>query len=421
MTGRASARPAQPAPPGAAALPRSALRRVLVVLCTTEVVSWGVLYYAFPVLAPSIAADTGWSHSTLTAAFSAGLVVCGLVGIPVGRWLDRRGPRVVMTVGSLLAVGGLVGIATATAVWWFLLAWLVAGAGMAGVLYQPAFAALTRWWGPRQITALTAVTLVAGLASTVFAPLTAALVHRMDWRQSYLVLAAVLAVITVPAHAFGLRGRWPPAPATPGGPVSAEPGPVLRSRAFVLLTVALTLGAFAVYAALINLVPLLLQRGLSTGTAALALGLGGVGQVAGRVGYGRFSAATSVRARTALVLGLGALTTGLLAVVPGPAALLIGIAVLSGAARGVFTLLQATAVSDRWGAAHYGRLAGVIAAPVMIASAVAPWAGSVLATVLGGYPAVFGLLAGSAAVATLVALTTAPPRGGRASPDGGAP
>jgi hypothetical protein len=46
-------------------------RRVLAVLCVTQIVSWGVLYYAFPVLAPSIAADTGWSVSAVTAAFSA--------------------------------------------------------------------------------------------------------------------------------------------------------------------------------------------------------------------------------------------------------------------------------------------------------------------------------------------------------------
>ena len=32
-------------------------RRVLAVLCGTEITSWGVLYYAFPVLAPGISAE----------------------------------------------------------------------------------------------------------------------------------------------------------------------------------------------------------------------------------------------------------------------------------------------------------------------------------------------------------------------------
>src|SRR5690606_36622893 len=44
-------------------------RRVLAALCTTEVVSWGILYYAFPVALSAITADTGWSASATTAAF----------------------------------------------------------------------------------------------------------------------------------------------------------------------------------------------------------------------------------------------------------------------------------------------------------------------------------------------------------------
>src|SRR3954469_25359730 len=76
--------------------------RALVALCITQVTSWGVLYYALPVALGPITADTGWSPTAVTAAFSAGLVVSALVGIPVGRWLDRFGPRRVMTAGSLL-------------------------------------------------------------------------------------------------------------------------------------------------------------------------------------------------------------------------------------------------------------------------------------------------------------------------------
>ena len=102
-------------------LSESGLRRVLVVLCGTEIVSWGVLYYAFPVLAPTIAASTGWSISATTAAFSTGLVVSALLGIPVGRWLDRVGPRPIMTTGSILAVPAVVGIALAPTLSWFCL------------------------------------------------------------------------------------------------------------------------------------------------------------------------------------------------------------------------------------------------------------------------------------------------------------
>ncbi|GAA1194727.1 MFS transporter [Pseudonocardia alaniniphila] len=333
-----------------AALSRGGLRRVLTVLCVTEITSWGILYYAFPVLAPGIAADTGWSIGTITAAFSLGLVVSALVGIPAGRWLDRFGPRLIMTGGSVLAAPALLGIATAPSLPWFFAAWALAGVAMACVLYQPAFAALTRWWGPRRVTALTAVTLSGGLASTVFAPLTATLAEHLAWRHTYLVLAAVLAAVTIPAHLFGLHGRWPRAdPVEHHKHVHGAPGLIARSRAFVLLVAAIGLGTFAGFAVVVNQVPLLIGRGLSTSTAAWALGLGGLGQVLGRLGYGTLTARTSVRLRGVLILAAFAAATVLLAVLPGPAALLIAAAMLVGAARGVFTLLQATAISDRWG------------------------------------------------------------------------
>ena len=182
---------------------------MLAVLCVTEVVSWGVLYYAFPVLSGRIAADTGWSPPALSGAFSAALVVSGLTGIVVGRWIDRHGPRWLMTVGSATAVVAVVGVALAPTLLWFTAAWLLAGVAMSAVLYPPAFAALTRWAGPRRVEALTLLTLAGGLASTIFAPITAALAARLDWRAVFLVLAVVLAAVTIPAHAIGLRRPWP--------------------------------------------------------------------------------------------------------------------------------------------------------------------------------------------------------------------
>jgi MFS family permease len=396
---------------GPGALDASGLRRVLVVLCVTQITSWGVLYYAFPVLAPSIAADTGWSVPAVTAAFSAGLVVSALIGIPVGRWLDRIGPRPVMTAGSVLAVPAVLTVALAQSFPMFVVAWLLAGVAMSGVLYPPAFAALTRWWGPRRVTALTALTLLAGLSSTIFAPLTATLLEHLGWRQTYIVLATVLAAVTIPAHLIGLRGRWPAPEPHPADRADHTPAAIARSRPFVLLVVAIGLTSFTAFAVVVNQVPLLIERGLSTSAAAWALGLGGVGQVLGRLGYTRLAAATGVRTRTVLIISGTAATTALLAAVPGPAALLIAAAMLAGAARGVATLLQATAVTDRWGAAHYGRLGGILSAPVMLATALAPWAGAALAALLGGYPAVFVLLAGVAALAAVLAIESVPHRG----------
>jgi len=390
------------------------LRRVIWVLSTTVITSYGVLYYAFAVLSSSIVDDTGWSAVELTAAFSAGQIVSGVVGVVLGRRLDLYGPRVIMTAGSAMSVLGMLMISAAQTYAWFFGAWLVTGIGMAGVLYPPAFAALTHWGGSRRVAALTTLTLVAGLASTIFAPLTAGLEAATDWRTTYVVLALVLGVVTIPLHWRGLDLPWAPAATASDG--GGEPGGEARTQPFLILLFTSTMAAFVVYAVVINLVPLLIERGLSATEAAIGLGIGGLGQVAGRLGYARLAANTSAVSRAAIVIAAISATTAMLAVTPAEAWILFVVSVLVGVSRGLFTLVQATAISDRWGTSRYGHLSGILSAPMLLAAAIAPFAGAVLATWTGGQRNAFLVMSAIALLATVSAFGTstrlvAAPRG----------
>jgi len=380
------------------------LRRVVTVLGVSQVVSWGCLYYGFAALQSSITRDTGWSAAAVTGAFSASLLVSGLVGLWVGRRLDARGPRAVMTLAALGAGPGMLVIAAAPSLVWFYAGWLVVGAAMAGTLYPPAFAALTRWGGERRVRALTTVTLAGGLASTVFAPLAAAVDAVAGWRAAYVVLGVVAFSITVPLHWRGLDRPWAPyeRPVVPVGRPGRERPVVLASRPFVLLATAHTLTALAALAVVVNLVPMLREQGLDTRTAALVLGLGGLGQVLGRLGYSRFAAVTGVTARGVVVVGAVAVLTAVLAVSPPVPLLVAAVSLVLGLARGLVTLVKATAVTDRWGPASYGRLNGVLTAPVLAASAAAPFAGALLAGATGSYAAAFLVLAGLAGLGAVL-------------------
>ncbi len=399
---------------------RSRPRFALPALCVTQITSWGVLYYAFPVLLPHLTHDTGWSSTAATGAFSAALLVSALLGIPLGRVLDARGPRAVMTAGSVVGVASVLAIAAAPNFFVFAGAWLCAGAAMSGTLYPPAFAALTRWWGADRVRALTIVTLAGGLASTVFAPVTAALVEHLDWRSTYGVLAVILAAVTVPAHAFALRAPWPRAPGAAHALRQSGPAgkPVVRTRPFLLLTIALTLSACTSFAVVIGLVPLLNERGATSTQAAWALGLGGLGQTLGRTLYAPLARRTGVTTRTAALIAAGSVTTAALALVPGPIPLLTALAVAAGTVRGNLTLLQATAVTDRWGTRHYGRLSGILTAPITIATGLAPFAGAALAGPLGGYPALFLALAAASTFAATLAFGGTPSQTAHVLPPG---
>ena len=73
-----------------------------IVLGFTSTVSWGVLYYAFSVLIPPITEELGWSRAQTSGALSVMLVVSGLAGLAVGRWLDERGPRLLTGLGAVV-------------------------------------------------------------------------------------------------------------------------------------------------------------------------------------------------------------------------------------------------------------------------------------------------------------------------------
>ena len=395
------------------ALTGAGLRRVVAVLSVTQIISWGVLYYAFAALSSSITADTSWSSVSVTGAFSLSQLVAAGAGIWVGRHIDGYGPRRVMSAGSLLAVPAVLVIATATSLAAFYAGWVLAGVAMAGVLYPPAFAALTHWAGDRRVGALTTLTLVAGLASTVFAPLSSELDDRLGWRGAYLTLLVVLVLFTVPLHWWGLRKPWRStagheAHVDASAAVAAKARTVARSRPFILLAAAMALTSLSIFAVVVNLVPMLEEQGKSRNLAAVALGLGGVGQVTGRLGYAWFAARTSVSARTVTVILAVAAATAALALAPALTLLLIGLGMLVGLARGIYTLIQATAITDRWGPSAYGTLNGLLTAPSLVASASAPFVGAALAQLLGSYSSAFLVLAGLAVVAALLAVSATP-------------
>ncbi|MDJ0489707.1 hypothetical protein QNA24_25340 [Rhodococcus qingshengii] len=84
------------------------------------------------------------------------------------------------------------------------------------------------------------------------------------------------------------------------------------------------------------------------------------------------------------------------------------IAIGAGLVRGIFTLIQATAITDRWGGAHYGRLNGLMSAPIVIVMALAPWAGTVFSTWTGSYAHAYLVLGVIALVGAVISAATIP-------------
>jgi Major Facilitator Superfamily len=382
---------------------------IVVAVSVTETVTWGIIYYGFPVFLRPMEQDLGASRVAVTAAFSIGLGVAALAALPVGRWIDRHGGRGLMTAGSCLATALTFAWARVESLPALYAVWFLMGLAMAATLYEPAFAVVVSWFRHGRDRALLTVTLVAGFASTIFMPIEAWLLVRVGWRQTLTILAIVLAAVTIPIHALVLR-RSPFVPATRVGhepTTSPVPGMTLgqatRTMVFWVLACAFFVGNFATAAVSVHLIPYLVDVGYSATVAAVIIGWMGAMQVPGRIIFVPISVRLGARWMVAAVFFGQALGLGQL-----PLVAQIGTAlpflIVMGASNGMSTLSRATSLAQIFGARHYGAISGAVALGANGARAIGPVGASLLLLGLGTYPAVFWALAASLVLASLAVL-----------------
>lgn len=390
---------------------------VVSTLATTETISWGILYYAFAAFLVPMQQELGWSTAQLTGAYSLALLVSGLAAVPVGRWVDRHGPRLLMTLGSIGGTILLVTWARVDSLPGFYLLWLLMGLVLAATLYEPAFTVVAVWFHRLRSRALLLLTFVAGFASTIFLPVATRLIEQFGWRQALVALAAFLAVTTIPAHALILRRRPEDLGLLPDGEHRPEtrddPQPLtiegvslrqaLREHGFWWLTAAFFFGTLSSVAVAVHLIPFLLADGYTPGFAAAATGLIGATQVAARVVVTLAENRCPAVPLTAGVFGLQGLAVLVLLAWHQAGGVLLAV-ILLGAGRGAVTLMRASLVAERYGRAHYGAIGGALALFVSGAAALAPVGAGVAYQIAGGYPVVFAGLAGISLLAALAML-----------------
>ncbi len=381
-------------------------------LCVTETVSWGILYYGFPVLLRPMETDLGFSRVEITGAFSVGMGVAALAALPVGRWIDRHGARALMTLGSCLGTALLLAWSRVESLPALYAVWCLMGLALAATLYEPAFATVVGWFAMRgRDRALLTVTLAGALASTIFMPIEAWLVGWPGWRTALVALAVILAVLTIPIHALVLRR--PPRGAERGtGAGHAEsrvPGLTLgasaRMAVFWVLAAAFVVGGFTTNSVTMHLIPYLSDRGYSPTVAAVMIGWMGAMQLPARLVFAPIATRFGHHAVTGVLFFVQAVSLAQLALVTRLPTL-VPMVVMLGAANGMATLARATIIVEIFGPRHYGSISGALALGANGARAIAPVGAAFLMVALGGYERVFWLLTVALVVAGLGVMAT---------------
>jgi len=348
-------------------------RRTVLWLGLAQLVSWGVTYYLIGGFGGEMTADLGWSRDVVYGGFSVALLMMALASPIAGRWIDRHGGRRVMTLGSLLNAAGCLGLALGHSVAVYYAAWVVLGVAMRLTLYDAAFAALARIAGAGARRAMAQITLLGGLASTVFWPLGHWIAQLVGWRGAVVAYAG-FALATVPLHLAIPDARHDAGLAA--APVAAA-RPLAATRADRVLGGALY-AAIAALASFLNagmsshMIGILTGLGVAVSAAVWIATLRGVGQSAARLSevvFGRRIDPLTLNVFASALLPVS-FVAGLFS--GRSAAAAAGFALVYGASNGILTITRGTLPLVLFDPRIYGAFVGQLLVASFVLSAAGP-------------------------------------------------
>ncbi|MCA9267558.1 MAG: MFS transporter, partial [Planctomycetales bacterium] len=317
-----------------------------------------------------LTAAFGWSRGDAAGAASFLLIGTAITAPIIGTLIDRFGAKRVAVISmTLLAIGyGLLTQLSGNLAMFYVM-WLcmsLAGGGTTPVVWTQA---INLWFDKGRGLALGIALAGAGVAG-VFSPrLTTALIESYGWQGGYLGIGIMLIVIAVPVIAFLFNDHAPHDHAL--GPETAALTPSVahvrggmtfqesyRTLEYWKIAIGFFFVSAIIAGIIINLVPLLIDRGLSAVAASEIAGVLGIAVLIGRVGVGYVIDHFHAPAVTRLLLIGTAIGCFLLSLNDAPTWFAL-VAVLSlGLAAAAEIDLVAYLVSRFFGMKAYGKIYG---------------------------------------------------------------
>ncbi len=360
--------------------------RSILLLAVAQTLIWACIYYSFPALLLHWEKSFDWSRSDLTAAIALAVFVSAFFSPVYGRLIDAgKGP---LMMAGASAIGGccMMLLALVESLWQFYLLWATVGMCMAGSMYEPCFALITRARGADARRAIILVTLVAGFAGSLSFPVAHGLASTLGWRSAVLFFGMVAIFLVAPIMWFGASAVEKGGKGRQVADHHQSPArrSFLKTPVFWCLALGFGLGAVMQGITLHHLLPILDEREIHPEVAVMAISFIGPMQVAGRLAM--MAAERHVSNHAIACVSFVLMATSMLLLIGAGAipALLIGFVILFGGAYGMVSIIRPVIARELLGESQFGAKAGALSMVYLTGSASAPFLGSLVWS-LGGY------------------------------------
>lgn len=369
---------------------------------------------AFSLLFAPIVDEFGWERATVAGAFSFGFFVSALLSPVLGRWMDAKGPRVVVESGVLLMAAGLL-LAPFTHHPWqlYLTLGMLVGGGSVCLTFTGQSLYLPNWFVRRRGLAMSIAFSGVGVGSILMLPAFQVWIERYGWRTACVILGGLLIVALVPLNLLLAKkpqelGLEPDGDATPVAGAPAKRSNVvdkqwaavdwtlaraMRTTRFWLLAIGYFTGLFTWYAVQVHQTKYLVEIGFSATTAAWALGAVSLAGIPGQVALGWLSDRIGREwVWTIGSLGFAFAYVALIALQTTPTVVLLYAMIL---AQGLFgygvTAVYGAVAFEIFEGRHYGSIFGALSLASLAGGAAGPFVAGWMHDLYGDYNAAFWL------------------------------
>jgi predicted MFS family arabinose efflux permease len=358
-----------------------------------------ISFYTHGVFVGAISDDTAWSRGQVQLGVTI-MILMAVITAPLIGWLiDRYTARRIALASIPLYGLTLASLALTTdEIWTYYVLWACMSILAAGTLPITWTRVVNSWFDDYRGIALGITLAGTGIAATFAPSYVVWLISEIGWRSAYAALAVTITAISLPGvYLLFVEPSRESGDDAVDAPAQQASGMTLRSAIsgyrFWALGIALLLVAAGISGLITNLVPLLVDKGLTSTAAAGYAGLIGVSVIAGRLFAGFLVDHLWAPLVAAIFLSAPAIAAIVLTgqnvapIMLGASALIIGLA--AGAELDLLAFLS----SRYFGLKHYGAIYGALYVFFSIGAGIAPAGFGRAYDVFGNYNIVLSVVA----------------------------
>jgi len=387
---------------------------IIQAVCVGAMFTYGVFFKEFQ-------AEFGWSRAAISGAASLAFLMMGLGGVIAGKMNDRIGPKVIIVAsGILLGIGYLL-MSRLQALWQlYLLYGVLVGIGFS--THDVITLSTVARWFIRRRGMMSGIVKVGTGSGQFLVPLIATLlITAYGWRNSYLIIGAVVLVIFVVVaqvlsrdpQGIGLFPDGDSNESCDNGNRPREESVTLRAAArtgqFWIICIAEFAIFFCLLTVIVHIVPHAMDLELTPPTAVGVLSTIGFVSMLGRIVIG--TANDKIGGKRSLVICFILLLCSLFWLhVASEAWMLFLFAVIYGFAHGGFFTVMSPMIAEFFGTGSHGVLFGMVLASGTLGGAAGPLMAGRVFDVTGSYRIAFLVLTLLAVIGFVLITLLQPPR-----------